>query len=112
LDPAEVVRRVRAVFVLVEADRAAGARHVDDMIAAFQRMNASERVVEAHRQMRDDTIALFITDNPTSEVAYLKFAAMPEQGLLIGYHSRQHEDAARPLLERCAEALGYEIVAL
>ena len=40
---------------------------------------------------------------------YLSIIVRPNEGLLIGYSSQQHEDAAKPLVERCAAALGYEI---
>jgi hypothetical protein len=109
LGPEEVVRRLRQEFAIVEDDREAGARHVDQMMAQFRRMNAPEEVIAAHRRMRDEATHVVVTDDPTSEVAYLSFTAMPGEGLFIGYHSRQHEDTAHPILERCAQALGYEI---
>ena len=109
LGPEEVVRRLRQEFVAVDEDREAGARHIDQMVAQFRRMNAPGEIIEAHLRMRDEAIHVVVTDDPTSEEAYLSFTVMPGEGLFIGYHSRQHEDAARPVLEQCAQALGYEI---
>jgi len=109
LDPGEVVRRLRREFDAVVADREAGVRHIDQMIAQFRRMGLPSEVIEGHRGMREQAIEVIVTDDPASEVAYLKFVAMPGEGLFIGYHSGGHEDAARPLLERCARALGYRI---
>jgi hypothetical protein len=109
LEPGEVVRRLSRGFAAVYEDWDAGAKHIDQMVAQLQRMNAPSEVIEAYRQKRNETVHLIVTDDPTSEVAYLSFAAMPGEGLLIGYHSGQHEDAARPSLKKCARALGYLI---
>ena len=109
LDPGEVVRRLRREFVAVIADREAGARHLDQMIAQFRRMGLPSEVIEGHRGRRGQAIEVLVTDDPASDVAHLKFVAMPGEGLFLGDHSAGHEDAARPLLERCARALGYRI---
>jgi hypothetical protein len=109
LDPGEVIRRLRREFVAVVEDREAGARHIDQMIAQFRRMGLPIEVTEAHHGMRGEAIRVVVTDDPESDVAYLDFVTMPGEGLFIGYHSGWHEDAARPLLERCARALGYRI---
>jgi hypothetical protein len=109
LDPGEVVRRLRREFDAVVAGREAGAGHIDQMIAQFRRMGLPGEVIEGHRGMRERAIEVIVTDDPASDLAYLKFVAMPGEGLFIGYHSGGQEDAARPLLERCARALGYRI---
>ncbi len=109
LDPVEVIRRLRQEFVTVVEDREAGARYIDQMIVQFQRMGMPGEVIEAHRKMRDQAIGVVVTDDATSDVAYLNFVTMPGQGLFIGYHSGWHEDAARALLERCVRALHYRI---
>ena len=109
LGPEEVIRRLRREFVAVDGDRGAGSCHIDQMVAQFRRMNAPGEIIEAHRRLRDEATRVVVTDDPTSEIAYLSFTVMPGEGLFIGYHSGIHEDAARPLLVRCAQALGYEI---
>ncbi len=37
------------------------------------------------------------------------FALWPEEPIFIDYHSARHERESRPLLERLASILGYEI---
>jgi hypothetical protein len=108
LPPGEIVYRLEGEFAFVEADAEAGANHVAAMIRQFERMNAPPALIEEHRQLQPATIHLVIADAPQFVDEYLSFAALPGQGLLIGYHSRQHQDAAAPLLERCCRVLGYE----
>jgi hypothetical protein len=104
-----VVRRLRREFSSVIEDREGGSRHIDQMVTQFQRMGMPSEVIEAHRERRGEAIRVVIADDPASEVAYLTFVTMPREGLFIGYHSERHEDAARPILERCARVLGYRI---
>lgn len=108
LAPAEVMHRLEGEFGFVEADAEAGMNHVAAMIRQFERMNAPQEVIEEHRQIQSAAIHLVIADSAEFGDEYLSFAALPGQGLFIGYHSRQHEDAAAPLLERCCRVLGYQ----
>ena len=108
LSPDEIVRRLEDEFGYVVADREAGADMVGDMIAQFLRMRAPQELIESHRKAQEQAIRLLVADEPTTE-ALLVFVAMPNAGLFIDYHSRQHEVAADGCLHRCASALGYEI---
>jgi hypothetical protein len=109
LDPAEVVRRLRAEFSHVEADAPAGAEVVAAMIRQFERMNVPPPVVEEHHRLLPSAIRIVVADAPDFEDAYLCFTALPGRGFLVGYHSARHERESGGLLERCARALGYEI---
>jgi hypothetical protein len=108
LPPAEVIQRLEAEFAVVEADAAAGAEHVAAMIRQFERMGVPEAVIDEHRQMQPAAVHLVVADDPNPGEAYLSFAALPGQGLFVGYSSGQHEEAAGPLLARCCRVLGYQ----
>lgn len=108
LPPGEIVHRLEGEFAFVQADAEAGVNHVAAMIRQFERMNAPQAVIEEHRQLQAAAVHLVISDAADFVDDYLSFAALPRQGLFIGYHSKQHEDAASPLLERCCRVLGYE----
>src|SRR5579871_310996 len=109
LDPAEVVRRLRAEFFHVEADASRGAEHVAAMIRQFERMSVPPSVVEEHRRLLPSAIRIVVADAPDFGDAYLCFTALLGRGFLVGYHSARHEQASAALLERRAKVLGYEI---
>jgi hypothetical protein len=108
LEPEEIVRRLRAEFDFVDADREAGMEHVANMLKQFQRMNAPPPIIDAHRAMLGKAIRVIISDREDFEDDYLTFTAMPNEYPFVSYSSRQHEDAAALLLERACKILGYE----
>lgn len=107
LEPKEIVRRLRAEFDFVEADADAGTEVVADMILQFQRMQVPPEVIEEHRAMLGKAIRIVVSDREDFDDDYLTFTAMPGDYPLIGYSSRQHEDAAAPLVERVCKILQY-----
>ena len=107
LAPGEVARRLAAEFAVVDVDAAAGADHVANMIRQFERMEVPSEVIAKHRALQPMALKLFVADEAIPGEAYLSFAALPDQGLFIGYSSRQHEMAAGPLMLRCCRLLGY-----
>lgn len=123
LTPDEVVERLREEFRFVQADREAGADHVGDMIAALLRMKAGrqrgrdashesseiDRVIARLELVRDDAMAMSVSDDPASEFEQLEFAIVPGEPILIGYSCRQHEDAGTLLAKRVAAALNYDV---
>ena len=107
LEPTEIVRRLRAEFGFVEADADAGTEVVADMIKQFQRMNAPQEMIDAHRAMLGKAIHVVVSDREDFENDYLAFTAMPGGDPFISYSSSQHEDAAAPLLDRACKMLRY-----
>ena len=77
------------------------------MLLQFQRMNAPPEVIHAHRAMLGKAIHIVVSDREDFDDDYLTFTAMPGGDPFIGYLSRQHEDAAAPLLDRACKILGY-----
>ena len=107
LDPEEVVRRLRDEFAHCEADADQGADIVGDMVAKLIELNAPQQIIDTAMAGRDRSLRVTVADDALSDV-YLSFVVRPGAGLLIGYYSGRHEVAARPVLERCARALGYD----
>ena len=108
LEPEEVVERLREEFAFCDADQDQGADDVGDMIAKLIELKAPKPIIDAAIAGRDRSYSVTVADDMASE-NYLSFIVRPGEGPLIGYHSGQHEEAVRSLLERCARALDYEI---
>jgi hypothetical protein len=112
LSPAEVVHRLEVEFSHVERSAEAGAKHVAAMIRQFEGMMMPAGIIDAFKEFQPFAIQVVVADSPDYAEAFLSFVAMPEHGLFIGYHSDDHEQAAASLLERCREALGYQVIQL
>ena len=113
VSPLGLVNRLKSEFPYVETDGEAGRRHV---LQTIQRLKAERSRRQADREMAEqlDRVknrALFVCfgDDAASDLALLSTYIIPGMPLMFEYASDTHERAAQPLLERCAEALGYEI---
>lgn len=115
LSPREVVNRINAVFAYVEASEDEGRQHVRDVITQLQAMMKDgtipqDRQYLAHlRRVQDQAIYVYFGDNPGAENECLSTAVIPGEPILFDYASPDHEQCSRPILERCAIVLGYDI---
>jgi hypothetical protein len=109
LEPEDVIERLKDEFNYVVADREQGADHVSSMIAKFIELNAPQQFIDDCLAGQDRSYWVSVADDDATEDD-IGFILQPGVGPLIGYHSQHHEDAARPLLERCAATLNYQIV--
>ena len=114
LAPAEVARRLRLEFAALDVSAEKGREYVRDLLTRVLELRA--RGVDrgddyVHRLQRAEPVSvfLFIADDPYAEDAHLSCCCMPGEPLFFSYTSGAHEDAARPLLERCARVLAYDI---
>jgi len=108
LTPDEIVTRLKDEFGHCTADRDEGDNVVGDTIAKLIELNAPQEIIDQQIAAQSGSIAVVIADDTSSD-DYLQFTVKPNEGILIGYFSGQHEDATRPLLERCATVLNYRI---
>lgn len=108
LTPDEVVTRLQDEFAYCTADRDEGNDVVGDTIAKLIELNAPQEIIDQQVAAQSGAIAVVIADDDATE-DYLQFTVKPNEGILIGYFSGQHEDATRPLLDRCARVLDYRI---
>jgi hypothetical protein len=116
LSPRVVVSRLESEFAYVEADEEDGRRHVRGIIRQLQKIRdagltpVDEEYLDRLKKAQRGAVYVYFGDDPGSEIACLSTAVIPGEALFFDYASRAHEQAARPLLVRCARALGYEIV--
>ena len=108
LSAAEVVQRLREEFEHIETDAGEGQDQVGAMIETFVRLKAPQAILDWHVSVRDTAVHVWISDDPSDELAYVAFTAMDGGDVFIGYSSQQHEERARPIVERCQRALGFE----
>lgn len=121
--PSDVVARLYDFFPNVSVDSSAGASHVDEMIAQYQRMQRGfERwkdpppeaieltsMIERLESLRSDAISVSVTDAPHDENRSITFTLIPGEDILIGYASQQHEEKSTEIVMRIADAISYDV---
>ena len=111
----EVIRRLQQEFLVVEVSREQALAQIDGMLKYGEQLAArglqeSEAVSKRLREVRGGSVMIGLADKKRFfGKAYLSFLLKPGDPILIDYESGRHEDAAKPLRERIASALGYEI---
>jgi len=116
LTPRVVVSRLEGEFAYVEASEDEGRHHVGGIIRQLRKLQEAGNIpvdldyLERLKKAQRGSIFVYFGDDPGSETACLNTAIIPGEALFFDYSSRAHEDAARPLLLRCAAALDYEVV--
>ena len=116
LSPLVVVSRLESEFAYMEVDEEGGRRHVRGLIYQLQKMIAiglipiNNEYVERLKRAQRASIYIIFGDDPGSELACLSTAVIPGEPLFFDYLSSAHAEAARPLLVRCAEVLGYDLI--
>jgi hypothetical protein len=116
LTPRVVVSRLEGEFPYVEASEDEGRHHVGGIIRQLRKLQEAGNIpvdldyLERLKKAQRGSIFVYFGDDPGSETACLSTAIIPGEALFFDYSSREHENAARLLLMRCAAALNYEIV--
>lgn len=109
----EVIKRLQREFAFVDVSREQALEQIDGMLKYGEQIAA--QVPEAAaisarlRQVRDHSVMIGLADKRRFGKAYLNFLLKPGHPISIDYEGGKHEDAAKPLLERAASALDYEI---
>jgi hypothetical protein len=115
LSPDAVLARLVAEFPYVATSKQDGRRFVRGMIQQLQAIKkfgetpVDREHLERLERLEDEAIYVYFEDW-TSEAVHLGTAIIPGEPLFFMYSSSAQEQAARPLLLRCAKALDYEIV--
>jgi hypothetical protein len=114
LTPLAVVSRLKSEFSYVEADGEEGRRHVLQTIERLRadgsRRHVDHQVVERLASVKNRALFVCFGDDTGSDLGILGTYVVPGMPLAFEYASVTHENAAQPLLTRCAAALGYEIL--
>lgn len=115
LSPMETINRLSSEFEGFQADREKGGKYVGQMLQQLKRMRhlspppATDKEIARLEAMQDESIFVSISDEANLGPTHLTTCIIPGQPLFFGYSSAKHELDARPLLERSAAALGYDI---
>ena len=109
LDSHDIIERLRDEFKYVDVDTERGRDHVAGMIAATRRfseaMPGKQDRIAALQAAQDYAVYVCFGDDPSVSAAC---CIMPESELFFGSPDEVDGDA-RPLVERCAGALNYEV---
>ena len=108
LDPREVATRLQEEFSCCDIDAEQGMDDAGDMLAKLIELKAPQAIIDEVSAGREHSLRVTVADDNASD-NYLSFLVRPNNGLLIGYYSATHERTCRPMLERCATALNYQI---
>jgi hypothetical protein len=115
LSPRVVVARLVSEFPYVTSSELDGRRYVRGIIEQLQAIKqfgeipVDSEYLDRLEKAENGAIYVYFEDW-SSEIAYLGMAIIPGEPLFFIYTSSAQEQAARPLLIRCAKALDYEIV--
>jgi hypothetical protein len=117
LEPDEVIRRLRAEFRVVEVNKDYAKEMVQGRIAEIERHSAegfdpwleNDETLERLRSGIDNAYGVYVVDEPDTKDAFLTTVVMPNEPFFFGYISADHQRKSRPLLERFAKALDYDI---
>jgi hypothetical protein len=115
LSPRVVVARLVSEFPCVTSSVEDGRRYVQGIIKQLQAIRQSGDIpidddyLDRLAKAENGAIYVYFEDSSSATV-YLGMAIIPGEPLFFTYSSSAQEQAARPLLLRCAKVLDYEIV--
>lgn len=110
LSPEGIVQRLRMAFKYVDASEGRGAESIEEGIQYMRRSGAfSDEEIARLPNIKDRAIEVTIADELAHGLAYLVVVIEPDEPLFFSYESRSHEEAAKPLLERIATVLDYNL---
>ena len=110
LSPDAVLARLVAEFPYVVSSRGDGRRYVRAIIEQLEAISPVDtEYLERLKRLENEAVYVYFEDR-NSEAGYLGTAVIPGEPLFFMYSSSAEEQAALPLLHRCARALDYEIV--
>ena len=108
--PEEMVRRLTLAFKYVDASKSRAVESIEQSIQYMRRsgaFNAAE--IERLHAIKDRAIDVIVADESPPGLAYLTVLIEPDEKLFFDYESQSHEKAAKPLLERIAKLLDYDL---
>ncbi|TWT47220.1 hypothetical protein [Botrimarina hoheduenensis] len=113
----EVITRLRKVFSYVVADAEKGAASIDGTIEYYEKrkrhsVDADEHydaIIEELRSHRSRSYMLTLADSEDYGDAYLTTVVEPDKPIFFGFSSPEHERKALPMVQRFADATGYDI---
>jgi len=109
-----ILFRVQQSFAYMEADEEVGRLHVEqlkeDIRANIHNVIEKTRRLENLQEVQNHAVYVRWGDSPASEMEYLSAVLIPGEAIRVNYESTRHKESSRPLLERFASILDYQIV--
>ena len=114
----EIVRRLRGEFRFVEVDPVRGRNGIIQRIEYLRSLESQRKnpfgepisdQIKHYTDVLDDVCYVRCSDDPETESAYISATLIPGHQIMFSYDGDDHYARAQPLVERFAEAIGYEI---
>jgi len=106
LDPEEVLRRFRSEFNRAESFREGVDSYIDRLSAGY-RHQGHAALADRIASLKSSGVAVVISDG--SPPLSVMFILLPNVPLMAGFTSPDHLEAIQPMLQRCAQVLGYDL---
>ena len=107
-EPDEVLRRVAPAFRYVIIDKVRGDRLVAEKYTQLLAIPAPEVILRSHRSLFGRTVFVTLADDDAGE-SRIRSLLQPCSEIWVEYESSLGRDDCRPLLDKLAALLGYEI---
>ena len=108
LEPDEVLRRIATVFRYIVIDKVRGDRLVQEKYTELLRLSAPDVILLSHRSLFGRTVFVTLADDEAGKWR-IEFLLQPCCEIRVEYGSPEDPERFRPLLEKLARLLGYEI---
>ena len=114
----EVITILQSEFSCVIVSKEEGKESVDKELAYLKRLKSKGkspmgRDIQADiayiESLRDEAFKVTIADDKENEDCMLVTTLMPNRPISFSYYSQFHQSSTEPLLNRVANALGYEL---
>ena len=107
-EPDEVLRRIAPAFRYVVIDKARGDRLIQEKYTELLDMRAPEVILRSHRSLFGRTVFVTLADDDAGALQ-IRFLLQPCCEIRVKYDAEWRRDEYRPMLEKLAGLLGYEI---
>lgn len=107
LSSSEVTQRLRAEFDWVDVDPETGKSQALALAGHLAAVKAPKEEVSRIEALQHEAVYFVCCDDHADDEQTLSFVVMGHEPLYIGYTDDRHQRKSRPVLQRCAAALGY-----
>ena len=107
-EPDQVLRRIAPAFRYVVVDKVRGDSLVQEKYAELLALPAPEVILLSHRSFFGRTAFVTLADDEAGEWR-IRFLLQPCCEIRVEYGSPEQREDCRPMLEKLARLLGYEI---
>ncbi|MGQ0750831.1 MAG: hypothetical protein ACT4PS_09885 [Betaproteobacteria bacterium] len=116
LYPTEVIGRMKLAFAYVETSEEGAREKIQEWMSQLAFVAADGRTEECDAdldrldQLQDAALYVHFGDEVGDDATLLSMFVVPTQPIFVDPLTGEDREKAAPLIERCAAALGYEVV--